>query len=135
MLFLCFFHWYHQAALSPIAAAFQMDPVERALRVGGEREVAKKSEEDAGTIAGNTRVTRELFLQVLGVQCGTNYLFYYCQRRAPAFHSAFSMISLWLVIAMCDNASPYMGQGSLTAGANTLAQLQAADMGRLLRQV
>jgi hypothetical protein len=29
-----------------------MDPVERALRVGGEREVAKKSEEEAGTIAG-----------------------------------------------------------------------------------
>jgi hypothetical protein len=29
-----------------------MDPVERALRVGGEREAAKKSEEDAGTLAG-----------------------------------------------------------------------------------
>ncbi|KAF6261995.1 armadillo-type protein [Scenedesmus sp. NREL 46B-D3] len=41
-----------QARLSPIAAAFRMDPVERALRVGGEREVAKKSEEEAGTIAG-----------------------------------------------------------------------------------
>jgi hypothetical protein len=41
-----------QARLSPIAAAFSMDPVERALRVGGEREVAKKSEEEAGTIAG-----------------------------------------------------------------------------------
>jgi hypothetical protein len=41
-----------QAQLSPIAAAFSMDPVERALRVGGEREVAKKSEEEAGTIAG-----------------------------------------------------------------------------------
>lgn len=41
-----------QAHLLPIAAAFEMDPVEKALRVGGEREVAKKSEEDAGTIAG-----------------------------------------------------------------------------------
>ncbi len=41
-----------QASLTPISAAFEMDPVERALRVGGEREAAKRTEEDAGTIAG-----------------------------------------------------------------------------------
>ena len=40
------------AALAPLAPAFGMDPVERALRVGGEREAAKRSEEDAGTLAG-----------------------------------------------------------------------------------
>lgn len=41
-----------QAALSPLAPAFGMDAVERAIRMGGEREIAKKSEGDAGTIAG-----------------------------------------------------------------------------------
>jgi hypothetical protein len=46
-----------QARLAPIAAAFSMDPVERALRVGGEREVAKKTEEEAGTIAGVNKLT------------------------------------------------------------------------------
>lgn len=43
-----------QAALAPLGPAFGMDPVERALRTGGEasRDAAKKSEEDAGTLAG-----------------------------------------------------------------------------------
>ena len=38
--------------LAPLAPAFEMDAVERALRSGGEREAAKRAEEDAGTIAG-----------------------------------------------------------------------------------
>lgn len=38
--------------IAPLALAFEMDAVERALRSGGEREAAKKTEEDAGTIAG-----------------------------------------------------------------------------------
>jgi hypothetical protein len=44
-----------QVSLAAIAAAFQMDPVEKAIRVGGERELAKKTEEDAGTIAGGVQ--------------------------------------------------------------------------------
>jgi hypothetical protein len=41
-----------QAKLSALQPAFQMDPVEKALRMGGVREEAKKLEEDGGTIAG-----------------------------------------------------------------------------------
>lgn len=41
-----------QAKLSPLQPAFRMDPVEKALRMGGVREEAKKLEEDGGTIAG-----------------------------------------------------------------------------------
>jgi hypothetical protein len=41
--------------IAPLAPAFEMDAVERALRSGGERDAAKKSEEDAGTIAGAAR--------------------------------------------------------------------------------
>jgi hypothetical protein len=43
-----------QGPIAPLAAAFEMDAVERALRSGGEREAAKRSEEDAGTIAGRS---------------------------------------------------------------------------------
>jgi hypothetical protein len=41
-----------QAQLAALQPAFRMDPVERALRMGGVREEAKKLEEDGGTIAG-----------------------------------------------------------------------------------
>jgi len=41
-----------QGPIAPLAPAFEMDAVERALRSGGEREAAKRTEEDAGTIAG-----------------------------------------------------------------------------------
>jgi hypothetical protein len=42
-----------------------MDSVERALRSGGEREAAKKTEEDAGTIAGAAARPALLFLCLL----------------------------------------------------------------------
>uniref|UniRef100_A0A383WPV4 Uncharacterized protein n=1 Tax=Tetradesmus obliquus TaxID=3088 RepID=A0A383WPV4_TETOB len=58
-----------QARLSPIAAAFTMDPVERALRVGGEREVAKKSEEEAGTIAGHNVPALRYWLRSIREGC------------------------------------------------------------------
>lgn len=43
-----------QAQLAALQPAFTMDPVEKALRMGGVREEAKKLEEDGGTLAGNT---------------------------------------------------------------------------------
>lgn len=51
--------------LAPVAPALEMDPVERALRMGEDRKTAKKNEEDPGTLAGTNLAALRYWLRAV----------------------------------------------------------------------